>query len=105
MTLVSVRIIGVLRMVDGEEKDDKLIGVYDCDPRFKEFMSIKDIPMHIIAELKHFFETYKELQGKKSRILEILDKKDAHKDIELAQKMYNLKYRADFLTEQTVRVN
>lgn len=102
MTLVSVRIIGVLRMVDGDEKDDKLLGVYDCDPRFKEFQSIKDIPMHIIVELKHFFETYKELQGKKCKILEILDKKDAHKDVELAQKMYNLKYKPDALAHVRV---
>ena len=100
MTLVSVRVIGVLRMIDDEEKDDKLIGVYDNDPRYKEFQSIKEIPTHILAELKHFFETYKELQGKKCKILQILDKKDALKDIDLGQKMYNLKYRPDILTNK-----
>lgn len=97
LTLTQVRILGVLRMTDDDEKDDKIIGVYDCDPRFKEFESIKDIPTHIIAELKHFFETYKELQDKKCKILEILDKKDAWRDVELAQKLYNLKFRPDNL--------
>lgn len=99
MTLVKVRILGVLRMVDDNEKDDKIIGVYDCDPRYKEFEGIKDIPKHIIAELKHFFETYKQLQGKECKILEILDKKDALKDVELGQKLYDLKFRPDKLTE------
>lgn len=99
MTLVSVRVIGVLRMQDNGEKDDKIIGVYDCDPRYKEYQSIKDIPTHIIAELKHFFETYKQLQGKECKILQILDKQDALKDIELGRKLYNLKFRPDVLTK------
>lgn len=102
MTLVEVRIIGVLRMMDGDEKDDKIIGVYDHDPRYKEFDSIKDIPTHVIAELKHFFETYKELQGKKCKILQILDKKDAMKDVEMSQKLYNLKFRPNNLISQGI---
>lgn len=98
MTLASVRIVGVLRMVDSGEKDDKLIGVYDCDPRYSEVQGIKDIPRHTVAELKHFFETYKELQGKDCKILQILDKNDALKDIELGKKLYDMKFRVDRLT-------
>lgn len=93
MTLVNARIIGVLRMVDNEEKDDKLLAVYDTDPRYEEFKDIKDLPKHMIQELKHFFETYKELQGKKCKVLEILNREAAYKDIEVAQKMYEDKYR------------
>lgn len=92
MTLVSAKIIGVLRMIDDDEEDDKIIAVYDCDPRFKEFQSLKDIPKHILVELKHFFETYKELQGKKVKILEILDKDDAYKAVEKAQRLYEMKF-------------
>lgn len=98
MTLVEARIIGVLRMVDDGEKDDKLLAVYNKDPRYAEIEGIKDIPRHIIAELKHFFETYKHLQGKEAKILEILDKKDAYKSIEHAKKLYDLKFRPDVLT-------
>ena len=99
MTLVAVRIIGVLRMIDNGEKDDKLIGVYDCDPRYSEVQGIQDIPRHTMAELKHFFETYKELQGKDCKILQILDKKDAINDVELGKKLYDMKYRVDRLTD------
>lgn len=97
MTLAEVRVLGVLRMVDNNEKDDKIIAVYDCDPRYKEFEGIKDVPKHIIVELKHFFETYKQLQGKECKILEILDKKDAWKDIQLGQNLYDMKFRVDKL--------
>lgn len=92
MTLANVRVIGVLRMIDGDEKDDKVIGVYDKDPRYAEYQSIKDIPSHVLKELTHFFERYKELQGKNVKILEILDKDAAWKDVEVGQRMYNAKY-------------
>jgi len=92
MTLTSARVIGVIRMIDDDEKDDKLIAVYDNDPRYAEFREIKDVPKHTLKELKHFFERYKELQGKHVKVLEILDKDAAWKDVEIAQKMYNAKY-------------
>lgn len=92
LTLTSVRVIGVLRMIDDDEKDDKIIGVYDTDPRYTEYNEITDIPKHTIEELKHFFETYKELQGKKCTIVKILPKKDAHKDVEIGVQKYNEKF-------------
>lgn len=92
MTIAKVRIIGILRMIDDDEKDDKLIGVYDSDPRFKEWNDIEDIPKHTIEELKHFFETYKELQGKECKILNILNKDIAHEDLRKAEEMYNEKF-------------
>lgn len=92
MTLVHARIIGVIRMVDGNEKDDKLIAVYHNDPRYSEFRSVKDIPQHTLKELCHFFERYKELQGKTVKILEVLDKDAAHDDVVRGKKMYDKKF-------------
>jgi len=92
LTLTKVRVIGVLRMIDGDEKDDKIIAVYNDDPRYSEYQNISDIPAHTKEELRHFFETYKELQGKKVEVLEILGKEHALKDVERAQKMYKEKY-------------
>ncbi len=93
MTLVKARVIGVLRMLDGDERDDKIIAVYDNDPRYAEYSDLKHIPAHTLKELSHFFEKYKELQGKHVKILEILNKDAALKDVEIAQKIYNDKYR------------
>lgn len=93
LTLVKARIIGVLKMVDDGEEDDKLIAVYDSDPRYKEFQDVKNIPKHTLTELKHFFETYKQLQGKECKILKIQDKLVAQKVVEKAQKMYQDKFK------------
>lgn len=95
MTLVNARVIGVIRMIDSDEKDDKILAVYDHDPRYAEIKDVKDLPKHTKDELKHFFETYKELQGKKCKVLEILDKHAAFKDIERAAKMYKEKYKKE----------
>jgi inorganic pyrophosphatase len=90
LTLVRARVIGVIRMIDENELDDKIIGVYDSDPRFKEYNSLKDIPKHVVAELKHFFETYKELQlqSEKVTVPEILDREKAWEDVEISKEKY-----------------
>ncbi|MBU4069475.1 MAG: inorganic diphosphatase [Nanoarchaeota archaeon] len=91
LTLAEVRVIGVLRMIDSGEKDDKIIGVYNSEPRFKEVKDIKDIPKHTIKEIINFFETYKELQGKKCEITEVKGRETAYKDVERGIKAYKKK--------------
>lgn len=62
--VVPTRILGAMEMIDGGETDTKLIGVIDCDPRFKDYDSLKSLPEHLLLEIKDFFETYKRLQKK-----------------------------------------
>jgi inorganic pyrophosphatase len=90
LTLVSARVIGVIRMIDNSELDDKIVAVYDRDPRYSEYNSLKDIPKHVVVELKHFFETYKELQlqSKEVSVPEILDREKAWEDIEISEEKY-----------------
>lgn len=92
LTLAKVRVIGVLRMIDGNEKDDKIIAVYKDDPRYSEYEDISHIPAHTKEEIRHFFETYKQLQGKECKVLEIMGKEHALKDVERAIKMYQEKF-------------
>ena len=94
LTLVRARVVGVIRMIDERELDDKIIGVYDSDPRFSEYNSLKDIPKHVVAELKHFFETYKELQSEGGNVIvpEILDREQAWEDIKISEEKYR-KYK------------
>lgn len=90
LTLVKARVIGVIRMIDDRELDDKIVGVYESDPRYSEYKSLRDIPKHVTAELKHFFETYKELQseGNQVAVPEILDREAAWESIELSKVKY-----------------
>lgn len=64
MCLVEARVIGVMRMMDGGEKDDKLIAVAANDMSVNHIQDISELPNHSILELRSFFEDYKKLENK-----------------------------------------
>lgn len=66
---IDVRPIGVLRMRDLGEPDDKILAVPSGDPSQREYFDIADIPAHVLKEIAEFFRTYKDLEGKEVRIL------------------------------------
>jgi len=80
-SLVEVRPIGLLKMEDSGELDDKILAVPSKDPRFKEIKDYKDLPSHLIKELEHFFSRYKELQGKEVKVLGVEDAEKAKEAI------------------------
>lgn len=88
LTLAIVRVIGILDMDDGGESDVKLIGVYDSDPRYSEYKDIGDLRGHKLKEVVHFFESYKQLQGKKVKIKSVKGKKHALKAILKSKKLF-----------------
>ena len=91
--IVEARPIGVLHMEDEGEADDKIIAVHDTDPRFNHYQDLKDIPEHIKLEIKHFFETYKQLQNKKVKVLEFSNAKKAKECIKKGIKLYDEQIR------------
>ena len=68
LTLVDCKPIGVLKMIDGEYADEKIIAVPVNDPSYNCFKSIEDLPPHIFAEVSNFFEVYKTLEGVKTSV-------------------------------------
>jgi inorganic pyrophosphatase len=66
--LIDVRPLGVLRMNDRGEPDDKILAVALRDPYYEEFFDIADIPQHVLKEVEYFFSTYKDLEGKRVQI-------------------------------------
>ncbi len=62
--LVKARPVGILRMIDGGDSDDKVIAVPVDDKRWDDVQDIKDVNQHQLKEFQHFFETYKQLKGK-----------------------------------------
>jgi inorganic pyrophosphatase len=79
-------------MTDDNERDEKIIAVHAKDPRFDKRKNINDFSKNVILEIKHFFETYKQLQGKKVKILSIKGPKDAEKEIKTAIKKYKKEF-------------
>lgn len=72
MTLVECKPIGVIKMIDQGSEDEKIVAVCVHDPVYKDVNSIDEVPHHIIAEFKHFFEVYKTLENKDTSVTEIL---------------------------------
>lgn len=66
--VITTRIIGVLIMADDKGQDEKLLGVPVDDPRWKGVDSLSDIPEHKMKEISHFFERYKDLENKETKI-------------------------------------
>ena len=59
MCLVDATVIGVMRMKDGDEMDDKIIAVATNDMSFNHVKDISDLPPHWLIELRSFFKITK----------------------------------------------
>ncbi|MBR2254626.1 MAG: inorganic diphosphatase [Candidatus Methanomethylophilaceae archaeon] len=91
-TLVECKPIGLLKMIDGGDQDDKVIAVATKDRAFRDFDNIDQLPSHLTEEIKHFFSVYKALEGKVTEAKEMLGP-DAAKDmIVTCKKRYDEKY-------------
>ncbi|RUA12085.1 MAG: inorganic diphosphatase [Flavobacteriia bacterium] len=70
MCIVSAKVIGVMRMLDQGEHDDKIIAVAENDMSVNHFNDITELPDHFIIELRNFFEDYKKLEKKTVEVKE-----------------------------------
>ena len=91
--MVKVRPVALINMIDGGDRDDKVIGVPLEDPRWDNVKDKKDINEHTIRELKHFFETYKGLQNKVVEITGVSSAEDARKAFQESIEMYSNKFK------------
>jgi inorganic pyrophosphatase len=66
---IDARPIGLLRMLDRGEPDDKVLAVPSHDPFHQDYHDIGHIPQHYLKEVEHFFHIYKDLEGKRVQIL------------------------------------
>ncbi len=67
--VIPARPIGMLEMIDGGDRDEKILCVPDKDPRYTEVKSLQDIAPHRLEEIAEFFKTYKNLEKKVTEIL------------------------------------
>ncbi|HEY1074531.1 MAG TPA: inorganic diphosphatase [Patescibacteria group bacterium] len=66
--VVAGRPIGMMKMIDSGEMDEKIICVPANDVRYDHIESLEQLSPHVTKEIQHFFEHYKDLQGKKVEI-------------------------------------
>ncbi|MEX1190895.1 MAG: inorganic pyrophosphatase [Brumimicrobium sp.] len=60
--------VGGFRMIDGGEADDKIIAILKGDQAYGNIKSIDDLPKMVIDRVKHFFLTYKDLEGNSKNV-------------------------------------
>ncbi len=62
--VVRSRPIGVMRMLDNDEPDDKILCVPIRDPHYLQIKTVDDLPSHMLDEIQEFFRVYKNLEEK-----------------------------------------
>ncbi|WP_435069303.1 inorganic diphosphatase [Haloplanus sp. C73] len=79
--VLDVRPVGVLRMTDEGENDDKILGVPADDPRFDHISGVNDLPEQTREEVSEFFETYKNLEPGGNIVVDGFDDSEAAQSI------------------------
>ncbi len=66
--LLNARPVGVMRMLDGGEADDKIIAVLSNDPLWASAADISEVPSLLVERLRHYFMTYKLIPGQENAV-------------------------------------
>ncbi|MDP8926208.1 MAG: inorganic diphosphatase [Actinomycetota bacterium] len=88
MSLLEVRPIGLLPMVDEGENDENILCVHVEDPQYESITHVNELPEHRLNEIKQFFKEYKNLEGKEVEVGEISGPEDAVEYIRRALERY-----------------
>ncbi len=84
--LVTVRPVAVFWMADERGPDAKLLGVASHDVRKSRIRDLEDVPRHLLNEIGHFFDIYKELEpGKSTDVRGWMDRAEAERVIKEAE--------------------
>lgn len=89
MCLIEAKVIGVMQMIDDNERDDKIIAVAKNDMSVNHVNDIAELPPHTLVEMKRFFEDYKNLEKKEVVVKRFLNREEAYKIINEAVDLYN----------------
>jgi inorganic pyrophosphatase len=91
--LIPARVVGVMRMIDRGEGDDKIIAVATQDASVSHIHRVEELPEYFRVELKHFFENYKALENKKVVVDEFQSKEKAVEIIQQSITFYKQEFR------------
>jgi len=93
MCIVRAKVIGVMRMLDNGEADDKIIVVAANDMSVNHIDDISELPKHQLRELRSFFEDYKKLEHKAVVVEDFQNKEIAMEVLNQSFLDYDAKFR------------
>jgi inorganic pyrophosphatase len=93
LCLVRAKVIGVMRMIDNNEGDDKIIAVAMDDVSVSHINSLEELTPYFTKELTHFFEDYKKLENKVVCIEGLQNADVAEEIVKDSIDRYNKKYK------------
>ncbi|HHT73237.1 MAG TPA: inorganic diphosphatase [Firmicutes bacterium] len=85
---IKVEPVGMFEMWDEKGPDQKILCVPISDPQWNWVKGLEDVPAHLLREVTHFFQVYKDLEKKKTRVGDWLPKQAALQTIKEAQARY-----------------
>ncbi|MCJ7450558.1 MAG: inorganic diphosphatase [Candidatus Nanohaloarchaeota archaeon QJJ-9] len=92
--IIEARPIGLMKMVDGGEQDDKILAVPKEDPRYEDMKNIDDVAAHTKKEIAEFFKTYKNLEeGKHVEVNGWEDRKSGIEAVKHSVKLFKEKFK------------
>lgn len=77
--LARAKPIGGLRLIDGDQADDKIVAVLVSDLAYGHYSDIGDCPKPLLERLQHYFLTYKQRPGSTAtvEIAEVYERQEA----------------------------
>lgn len=96
MCLVEAKVIGVMRMIDQDEEDDKIIAVALNDMSVNQYNDIKDLPQHLLQQIHRFFEDYKKLENKTVQVKSFEDREHALQIVKSSIDLYKKSFPESF---------
>jgi len=95
---LSAKPIGGLRMIDGNQADDKIIAVLESDLAYGQIDTVRDVPRGLIDRLEHYFLSYKQFPGAKPKKVEIADVYDRVEALDVISRSLR-DYQTEFCLE------
>jgi len=92
--------IGGLRMIDGQQADDKIIAILEADLAYGQVQDVHQCPTALIDRLKHYFLSYKQLPGEAPRRVEIVGVYDRMEALDVITRSFG-DYQKEFGDPET----
>jgi inorganic pyrophosphatase len=95
--VLKAKPIGGLRMIDGNQADDKIIAVLEKDVTFGHLRELSECPPGVITRLEHYFLSYKQMPdgtARKVRIAERYGRAEALAVVEASRRDYRERWGA-----------